>query len=899
MNRAYETAEPLAAAKSIEIEVEPGVREFDHESSFYIPMEELKQLDPERWREMVAEFASLQEDLVKFRDGVIQTLERIVGENAGRRIAVVCHGGVINGFAGHVLGIPAPMFFEPDYTSINRFFAASSGERTLASLNETPHLAARVRDPRFGVTESGNAPFSGVRVVDFSRDLAGALASMLLADFGADVIDVVEPGERTRVDADTLCFGRNKRCVELDLGKAEDLANARALCATADVALFDRSSNELRALGLHADAFESENPALLHVSLSHYGEGSQFAHLPVDDTLLWGLSGAAFGQFAWEDVPVHLLIPLMRTGHGMMASVAIAAGLYERDQSGRGQTLRVNGLHALGALLTGATYLESQPPVRRGIGSRGAAPNYKLYECADGEWIFLATLMPHHFELAIQAMGIGDLLDMPGVDGLFANILKQGVGRHVRDRLERRFAERDRESWLETLHAAGVPCGPVGDRDDWFDSETVAANDLRVSIESDRDGRVEIPGVTVELSETPGSVRGLRAGIDLDTLLRERPAPAPLARGGDERQDSEASGSGPLAGVRAIDLGQIIAAPLAATILANLGADVIKVEPPSGDGFRRNGAIFVGTNAGKRAAVLDLKQTEQRDRFLELVRDVDVVIDNYRLGVLERLGIDHPALSKQNPRLISASVTAYGQRGPLSARPGFDPLLQAESGLMAAQGGDDEPVFHQIAVNDVTTAMMTAFGVIAALYARRSTHAGQRVTTSLAAQSVLVQGLALTRWPKRPQPESGGRDWPGPGPLRRFYACADGWIGISCTTNEQAAGLARALDLPQSAMDTEATGEIEERFRALPRSRALDALTAHAVPAAPVIRQDETLSAPLFRECEFFVVHQHPEFGEIRVARTFAEFSRTPAGYPRPAPLLAEDQQLVSGNPLK
>ena len=138
--RARETAEPLAVRRELAVEIEPGVREDDAESALYIPMEELKQHDYPRWKELVSGGYAPEVDFVAFRNEVVTALEQIIADNPGRRVGVFCHGGVINAWAAHVLGMPPRLFVDVDYTSINRFYAASTGERSLGSLNEAAHL---------------------------------------------------------------------------------------------------------------------------------------------------------------------------------------------------------------------------------------------------------------------------------------------------------------------------------------------------------------------------------------------------------------------------------------------------------------------------------------------------------------------------------------------------------------------------------------------------------------------------------------------------------------------------------------------------------------------------------------------------------------------------------------
>ncbi|MBW2282636.1 MAG: CoA transferase, partial [Deltaproteobacteria bacterium] len=370
--------------------------------------------------------------------------------------------------------------------------------------------------------------FDGVRVLDMTEGVAGPLACMLLADLHADVVRVESPSAGASApDPGALCWNRNKRRIELAPAERENLD---ALLCTADVVVFDRPDAERAEQGLDAASLLERDPRLLVASLPHWGAAGWWSDLPVDDVLLWGLSGAAFSQFSWKDVPVQLVTPQLRYAHGMLAASAIAAALVERAQSGLGQHVEVNGLHALGGLQSGAFLRAVEAPRRRGIGTRGTLPNYRLYRCADGEWLFLATLIPHHFLKALDAIGLGSVLELPGVEGRFENVMQPGTARQVRDMIEARFAERDRAEWLATLHAHGVPSGPVGTRREWFDGETVAANEMRVDLEHPDLGPVSIPGVPAKLHDTPGAVRHLMQTVPLqEVLAEERPTPEGLA----------------------------------------------------------------------------------------------------------------------------------------------------------------------------------------------------------------------------------------------------------------------------------------------------------------------------------------------------------------------------------
>ncbi|MGH6971822.1 MAG: CaiB/BaiF CoA transferase family protein, partial [Caulobacteraceae bacterium] len=354
------------------------------------------------------------------------------------------------------------------------------------------------------------------------------------------------------------------------------------------------------------------------------------------------------------------------------------------------------------------------------------------------------------------------------------------------------------------------------------------------------------------------------------------------------------------AGLKVLDLGSVIAGTYAATILANFGAEVVKVESQDGDPFR-NSVGFITYNRGKRGLGVDLKDPRGKATFVEMARQADVVVDNYRLGVRERLGIDYAKLAPINPRLVSCSINTYGSKGSEAHLPGFDPLMQARSGLMAAQGGDgDEPVFHAIAVNDVATAAMGAFAIVAALHARERTGAGQNVETSLAAQSALYQSGDLVNYEGRPPPAKGARDCVGFAALDRYYACADGWVTLACRMQDQFEALSAALghdewrerwpgDAPFSeprdgALAAEIAAELSGRLR----EPTLDALLQAGVHAAPVMLADEARGFEYLWENGYYELRSHPAEGELIASRGFADFDGEPMRFDRLHPDLGE-----------
>jgi len=326
-------------------------------------------------------------------------------------------------------------------------------------------------------------------------------------------------------------------------------------------------------------------------------------------------------------------------------------------------------------------------------------------------------------------------------------------------------------------------------------------------------------------------------------------------------------------------------------LLADLGADVVKIESADGDPFRMAAFAFVGWNRGKRSLVLDLKQPAGRDVLLDLARGTDAVVDNFRAGVMDRLGIGWEALRARNDRLVHTSITGWGIDGPLATLPGFDPIFQAQSGFMHAQGGADDPVFHMVAYNDYSAGALGALATVAALAARERTGRGQRVDVSLFRTSYVVQAAELA-----PGAPRGGRDHLGPAACRRVYGCADGWICIASATREHAealgrlAGTAVGLDDPP---DGDSATALARALARRPRAATLAELRAAGVPAVGCLGFEELFTDPVLREAGCVVRDTHPALGELLVPGPFIRFSATPVRFQRSAPLLGADGPAV------
>jgi len=350
----------------------------------------------------------------------------------------------------------------------------------------------------------------------------------------------------------------------------------------------------------------------------------------------------------------------------------------------------------------------------------------------------------------------------------------------------------------------------------------------------------------------------------------------------------------PLDGIRVVDLTSYIAGSYAAMMLADLGADVIKVEALEGDNFRELPGFF-GWNRGKRSIAANAKTPEGRAIVERLVERGDVFMENMRPGVAERLGVGYERLRSINPRIVYCSVTGFGSTGPYIDRPAFDPLLQAMSGLMTIQGFTGPPQYVRVAVTDYYTASLGAQAVLAALFVRERTGRGQRVETSLLHGAMALNSGAMIDYPGKP---TLARD----NPTYRLYQAGDGeWLFLACGNQSFWVKLCKAMEVPQLADDPrfgswllrldnreELLPILEAKFRGKPRDEWLAILAAHDIPAGRVQPLAEFFNDPAVRHHDMMREYDHAEAGRLRVMGQPLVFRETPTRDPGPPPTLGE-----------
>ena len=370
----------------------------------------------------------------------------------------------------------------------------------------------------------------------------------------------------------------------------------------------------------------------------------------------------------------------------------------------------------------------------------------------------------------------------------------------------------------------------------------------------------------------------------------------------------------PLEGLRVVDLTQAMAAPFCSMNLADMGADVIKVEPPTGEDMRRgsvgrNGhsGTFLTINRSKRGITVDLKQPAGVQIVHRLVRTADVFVQNYRPGAAGRLGVDYATLAAINPRLVYCSISGFGSTGPYAPRGGYDLIAQGMSGIISVTGdAEGPPAKAGLPVSDLSAGLFGAYGILCALEHRERTGHGQLVDTSL-----LEAALALTVW-EATEYWATGRV-PGPlGSAHRLAApyqalrASDGWFTVGANTDRLYEALCRALERPDLAVDVRfASGpgrlhhrdalvaELEKTTAGASRAHWLARLDAAGVPGGPINTYAEALADPHTLARDMVVELDHPGAGPIKALGVPVKLSDTPGGVDRPAPLLGQDNAAV------
>ncbi|MGF7236496.1 MAG: CoA transferase, partial [Frankia sp.] len=530
--------------------------------------------------------------------------------------------------------------------------------------------------------------------------------------------------------------------------------------------------------------------------------------------------------------PVFADLTVASAGAALAATVAALAGLYEREATGLGgwaETSLADGLQAILPMIIGRV-AHASPSTRLLWQEQGPSEGF-AYRCADGGYLQLWFGAKGAYASFLEAMG-----DPPSEKGYQADLVSGAMAGRA-ERWAATFATRDRSEWLDDLAGGGVRCEPVLRPGEALVDPHVRETGLSVELDHPVLGRIATLGPVARVTPVGPSAPG-----DAPDAPDARDAPGAPGVG---------AGTRLLSGVRVLDLSAYLAGPVTAAILGDLGADVVKVEPLTGDVHRNMEPMFAAGQRGKRSVAVDLKAPGAAAVLARLFRWSDVVHHNARVGLAERLGYDEGTARAANPGVIYSHASGFGPSGPRAPLPANDHLMQALSGVEGAQGGAGRsPTFLVWGAIDVTSGWVSACAVLAALYARRRDGVGQSVTTSLLGAALLLKSGAYVAGGATVSGPALDHDQTGYGAAYRLYQGGDGaWFALAVpdtTAWDRLCQVVAVAGLPLLPPPLRLAGGdrqpaetlLEDAFRTDTAAAWAARLTAAGVPAEPAADVD-------------------------------------------------------------
>ncbi|MBX3026142.1 CoA transferase [bacterium] len=762
-------------------------------------------------------------------------------------------------------------------------------------------------------------PLAHLRVLDLT-DLRGALAGRLLADLGAEVLKIEPPGGdagrltppfagNVAAPDRSLPFvyrNLNKRTLALDLHSAADAARFRALCDGADVLLESYGPNRRQVLDLAPEAVRDRHPRLVHVALTDFGLGGPRAHWHAEPLVAFAGSGALFAT-GFPDRPPCALPGFAAHDCAAVFGVAGAlAALLDRARHGRGQTVEVSAQEAAIAGFTPwaiplADYHRLYPMVPSAP-PRAADGNYLVLPVADGH-VRILPAGRRHWQGLVEILDRAEAFAAPEWDlPLFRMLAHDAIRAVAADALR----QRSRADVFAAARARNVPLAPIQTPDEFVASEQSRA----------RGSFRRAGGVLGDAPVAPAPFRFSRTPLDPPRppqALAEAPAWTPAA----PAAGTAAPATPLLAGVRVVVFGYAVVAPEAGTLLAELGADVIRVESRAGLDLLRQITVepdtpnraftFNDASRGQRSACFDLRQPRGRELALRLCASADVVLENYRGGALRHHGITYEAVAARRPDVIWLSSQGYGATGPLADAPAFGPLNAAYCGVHWLWNHPDSPYPAGTALNhpDHIASRLAAVAVLAALEHHRRSGEGQHIDMAQTEAAVFLLGeqylrTACTGTPPRQVGNAADDAVP-----HGVYPAAgdDQWIAIAVAGDAAWQRLTRCCGWPDEPVLATLDGRraaraaIEERLAAWTRARAAEdaaaTLQAAGVSAMAVLGPDELRADAHLQARQAIVTVEHPEIGPERHIGTPIRMSRPLLTTAGPAPLLGADTEDV------
>ena len=622
----------------------------------------------------------------------------------------------------------------------------------------------------------------------------------------------------------------------LNLAEAEDRSRFLDLARVADGVIEAFRPSTAARLGVDYKTLRGLNDRLVYAAITGFGETGAWRDLPGYEQIVAAKSGRMTTYDGVRPGPVFTPVPIASYGAGMLAAVGLMAGIWDRARSGRGQRVHTSLLHALSVydMTSGHGNRTNIPPEPGRVYGVMQVP-FMTAPTKDGRFIQMCSRQAHHYRRWLTELGLEALLDDPELANAPDLWPSEERLTEVIDAIRDGMKQRSAEEWMDVFSAKDIGGDPFLAPQEFLDHPQCTENERRQEVMDPEMGPTVQIGPLGLYSDTPSVVGppAPRLGEHTDEVLDGWPSaasPNPTA------EQAESLAALPLADVTILDVGYFYACPFAATLLAEAGARVIKVEPPSGDPGRRNWTTdYVKSLVGKESIVLDLKTPEGLDILFRLVDQADVFLHNFRPGTPERLGIDADTVLARNPRLLYVYASCFGSRGPWAHKAGFHSSPNAISGAGVVESGDQNPPRNRT-YGDPTAALATAAAIMAGLLACRRTGRGQKLETTM----LTATAYAVSEWgvqnsgPEAPVVDAGQYGFHA---YQRLYGTGDGWLVLDVHRNRErfALGTQLGVELPE-VPTPETAAQLAAAFREDTAAAWEARLLAVGVPAAQADR---------------------------------------------------------------
>ena len=755
----------------------------------------------------------------------------------------------------------------------------------------------------------------GIKVLDLSWGIAGPMTGMLLADHGADVTRI----ERPQGDpfADMLGYKvwhRGKKNAVLDFRTVGDLGLFKKLVADADVLIESMTPGKMKEFGLDYEQLAKINPKLIYCSITGYGDDD---NRPGYDALVAATSGLQYEQRGWaegalnhmagledpfagaveidpnhvqganREGPLHVASKWPSLGAFFSALTGISAALFARERTGRGQ--KVSTSLQQGAMACGSgAWQRAEDIDAQGFNTwiMGSASPKGHFKCADGKWLHNWVPNPRFILEASKS----DTLDASPDLSVQNDPDRFGIGpeellvmAHYQPILADAVKKFNCDDWVKAAADGNMTMQPCRSIEESLTDPLLIADNCVTTVDDPELGPINQVGITYRLTNSQGAVQGPTRASGADTEAVKAYA-AVLPEPNVQSVPAKPTGKGPLDGIRVLDLGLAIAGPFGCQLLADMGAEVIKMNTLWDDYWHRCHIAYMA-NRGKKSFAVMLKNPKGMEALKKVIATCDVVQHNMRYPATERLGLDYDSLKEEFPHLIYCHSRGF-EEGPRKNLPGNDQTgaclagIQHEDGALYA-GGDTHPLWSLTSLGDTGNGFLTAVGICNALMERERTGKGQFVDTSIVNACLLNTSYAVAKPDgSAVERERLNADQTGYGDYYRLYKCADGvWIQVAAITDDHKAGL-----------DTVAGTDKIASFKAAPSEIQMKALMSAGVPAAI---SDPEASRKLYENEDYkaknwTAEYHHPYVGKLEQIGLTYNLSDTP-GVIGSTPLIVGD----------